>query len=162
MVSSGGGSALMIGGASRARSCGLVTPSSTLHGSFLRDLPTIHVRSSSLSAMPSASREDGEHSGSLRASSSCCTVCRLGTPVFSTAGSDVVAISMAAISLPRQLPTSSCEVLTVSAMLHEMVERVTPESAVGRGGSASPSTMPAIREATSSPRLPRSAMRLAP
>ena len=45
--------------------------------------------------------------------------------MFSTAGSDVVAISMAAISLPRQLPTSSCEVLTVSAMLHEMVAEQT-------------------------------------
>ena len=56
----------MIGGASRWRSCVVAVPIITLQGSFLRVLPCIQMRSSSLSAMPIAMRVAGEQSGSLR------------------------------------------------------------------------------------------------
>ena len=162
MVSNGGGSALIMAGASRALSCAVATPNSTLQGSFLRDLPAIHVRSSSLRAMPSARRVEGPHSGSRRVLSACFNERSVGIDDSTLPSSALISGSRSASSLPSSPPVSLCDVFTLRQIPVEMVERVTPERAVGRGASASLSTIAAMREATSSPRLLRSASRAAP
>ena len=161
IVSRGGGSAEMIEGASRAFSAAVATPSVTLHGSFFRDLPAIQIRSSSLSAMPSARREAGEHSGSRRHAGSCSDPSRTGM-LLSEALESASDTSMSERRSPSSWPMLNCVWCMPSLMAIDNVDRVTPESAVGRGGSASPNTMAATREATSSPFLPRSAIRAAP
>ena len=68
MVASGSGSVSVMGGTSRVSSALVCSPSSTLHGSFLRVRPCMKRRSSSFTRSPTASRAAGVHGGSSRLS----------------------------------------------------------------------------------------------
>ena len=108
--------------------------------------------------MPSASRDDGEHSGSTRSSASACAAgwARWGRR------SQVAGWIGATSSSAKRVADQELRGVDGQRDAHEMVERSRRTWTSVSGGSASPSTMAAMREATSSPRLPRSAMRLAP
>ena len=134
MVHSGIGSVSMTGGMSRLTSELVCTPSSSLHGSFLRVRVCMARRSSSLSWKPLASPVAGVHSGSTRRSG------RHDVPMISAVRVAVSRVdrSMAPVWLARSLASSysrlaACQTPSWhdSSAWMPMNERVIPPAALG-------------------------------
>lgn len=136
MVANGIGSLSMTAGISRVTSALVCTPSSNLHGSFLRERPCMHRLRSSFICRPFESRGAGVQYGSSRSDalhdSPRTVAVRVAVSHFPAFIARTFSCSAAASSASARETSHVCS-CTVSIVLSPMKERVTPPAALGNG-----------------------------
>ena len=176
-VSSGGGSLFITCCTSLSLSHSAGTPNSTLSGSFLRDLSTFQLRSSSLTTRPTASHDAGVHSGSRESGGpgnslprAACATPREPSLVHTTVGTPITGAAAGPRSrglwracwrsrprTPRRAGPWRRPAATPTCRRwrgRRAPSAQCPTTPVERGGSASPSAVAPMREARTASALP--------